>query len=195
MNRRSILSISAMTVLGLALVPSSALSQQKTLKEQLVGTWTLVSYEDINPNGTKKQYLGANPRGILMFDAGGRYALEMGPSDRSKLKGNRDNATAGEFHAAVGTFAASFGTWSVNEADKTLTRRVEGAIIPNAEGKEIGADQTCLPSRSIGSCRETIILAGDELKVTQPAVASTLEQGAITEHQAAVTEIVFKRAK
>ena len=195
MNRRNMFTLSAITVLGLALLPSNIIAQQGTLKQQLVGTWTLVSYQDINPNGTKKQYQGANPKGILMFDAGGRYALVLGPSDRPKLKGNRDNATAGEFHVAVGTFAASFGTWSVNEADKILIRRVEGGIIPNAEGKEIGADQTCLPSRSIGSCREIISLAGDELKVTQPAVASTLEQGAITEHQAAITEIVFKRAK
>jgi hypothetical protein len=195
MNRRSIFTFSAIAVLALALPPSSSVAQQKTLKEQLVGTWTLVSYEDINANGTKKQYQGANPRGILMLDAGGRYALVLGPSDRPKLKGNRDNATAEEFRAAVGTFAATFGTWSVNEADKILIRRVEGALIPNGEGKEIGADQTCLPSRSIGSCREPISLAGDELKVTGPAVATTLEQGPITEHQAAITEIVFKRVK
>jgi hypothetical protein len=43
MNRRSILSISAMTVLALAVLPGSAVAQQKTLKDQLVGTWTLVS--------------------------------------------------------------------------------------------------------------------------------------------------------
>jgi hypothetical protein len=108
-----------------------------SLKDQLVGTWTLVSYEDINPNGTKKQYLGANPRGILMLDAGGRYAWMQGPSDRPKLKGSRAEATAEEFHAAVGTFIASFGTWSVNEADKTLTRQIEGNLIPNVEGNGV----------------------------------------------------------
>jgi hypothetical protein len=42
MNPRSIFSVSAMTVLGLALVPSGAVAQQTTLKEQLVGTWTLI---------------------------------------------------------------------------------------------------------------------------------------------------------
>jgi hypothetical protein len=129
-----------------------------------------------------------------MLDAGGRYAFMYGPSDRPKLKGSRAEATAEEFHTAVGTFAASFGTWSVNEADKTLTRRIEGALIPNGEGQEIFAEQTCLPSRSIGSCREIISLAGDELKITQPAVAGKPpSQGAITEHEAAITEIVLKR--
>jgi hypothetical protein len=39
MNRRSILGLSMMTALGLALLPGNAVSQQKSLKEQLVGTW------------------------------------------------------------------------------------------------------------------------------------------------------------
>ena len=43
MNRRNVLSVSAATVLGLAMMPGSAVSQQKTLKEQLVGNWTFVS--------------------------------------------------------------------------------------------------------------------------------------------------------
>jgi hypothetical protein len=188
-NRRNIVILSAITVLGLALPAGDAAAQQKTLKEQLVGTWTLVSYEDINPNGTKKQYQ------VLMLDAGGRYAWVEAPSDRPKLKGSRADATAEEFHAAVGTFAANFGTWSVNEADKTLIRRIEGALVPNPEGKEAFADYVCLPTRSIGSCRETITLAGDELKVTQPALVGRLDQAAVSEHEAAITEIVFKRAK
>ena len=45
MNRRSILSISAMTVFGLALVAGSAVGQEKSLRDQLVGSWILVSTE------------------------------------------------------------------------------------------------------------------------------------------------------
>jgi hypothetical protein len=197
MNRRTTLSLTTMALLCfmIALPADDAAAQQKSLKDQLVGAWTLVSYEDINPNGTKKQYQGVNPRGILMLDASGRYAWVEAPSDRPKLKGSRADATAEEFHAAVGTFAANFGTWSVNEADKILIRRIEGALIPNGEGKEAFADYVCLPSRSIGSCRETISLAGDELKVIQPALVGRLDQAAVSEHEAAITEIVFKRAK
>jgi hypothetical protein len=55
MNRRSILSLSAITALGLAMLPGSAVSQQKSLKEQLVGAWTLVSSETTAANGTKQQ--------------------------------------------------------------------------------------------------------------------------------------------
>jgi hypothetical protein len=196
MHRRNIFTLSTGTALALALLPNTIVAQQGTLKQQLVGTWTLISYEDINSDGTRKQYQGAGPRGILVLDAGGRYVWVEAPSGRPKLKGSRVEATAEEFHAAVGTFVANFGTWSVNEADKTLIRQVEGALIPNAEGKEAGADNTCIPARPVGSCRDIVSLAGDELKITQPSVVSVLNQTiTVTEHQAAVTEIVFRRAK
>ena len=74
MNRRAILSICTMTVLGLALLPGTAAAQQKSLKEQLVGTWTVVSSESTAPNGAKQQFYGATPKGMLILDAGERFA-------------------------------------------------------------------------------------------------------------------------
>jgi hypothetical protein len=151
MNRRSILSIAAMTVLGLALVPSSAISQQKSLKEQLVGIWTYVSSDIAPANGTKRQAFGANPNGILILDASGRYADVGGRPDRPKFKTpGPATTTTEELAAAAQEFGASFGTWSVSEADKTLTRHVEGALRPNNEGMDF---------------KSSVSLAGDELKL------------------------------
>ena len=58
MNRRHILSLSVTTALGLALLPGSALAQQKPLKERLAGTWTIVSNDNVSPDGTKRQLFG-----------------------------------------------------------------------------------------------------------------------------------------
>ena len=83
-----------------------------------------------------------------------RYALVQGRPDRPKFKaGNnvRVDTPAAEFGEAARAFAANFGTWSVNEADKTLIRRYEAALIPNAEGSET---------------KVTVRLTGDELKLT-----------------------------
>jgi hypothetical protein len=41
MNRRTILSLSTITALGLALSPASAIAQQKSLKNQIIGLWKL----------------------------------------------------------------------------------------------------------------------------------------------------------
>jgi Lipocalin-like domain len=149
MDRRSFLNIFAMTALGLALVSSSAVAQQKSLKEQLVGIWTMVSYEATASNGTERQI--ANPKGILIFDAGGRYATVFGRPDRPKFKSPSQPTTEELAAATDDFFAANFGTWSVSEADKTLTQRYDGALRPDNEGADV---------------KSSVSLTGDELRLT-----------------------------
>jgi hypothetical protein len=118
-----------------------ALGQKKggALNKQLVGTWTLVSNDTITPNGARRQDYGPNPKGILMLDGRGRYAYVIGRPDRPKFKPGanlRLDTPAAEFGEAARAFAANFGTWSVNEADKTLIRKYELALIPNNDNQE-----------------------------------------------------------
>jgi hypothetical protein len=168
MNRRNLLSISAMTVLGLAFFSSNAIAQQKSLKDQLVGTWTVVSRVNTLPDGTKRPL--SNAKGIAFFDAGGRYAVVLGRGDRPKFK-TANQPTTEELAAATSDFfAANFGTWSVNEADKTVTLRYDGALRPNNEGTDV---KTC------------VSLAGDELKLSN----STSTAGGT------IIETVLRRAK
>jgi hypothetical protein len=150
------LAVAASAIVGLivAFPRGDAIAQQRTLKEQLVGVWSLVSVDITAPNGTKRQDFGANPRGILILDASGRYALVQGRPDRPKFKAGsnvRMETAAAELGEAARAFAANFGTWSVNESDRTLVRRYEAALIPNAEGSET---------------KVTVTLSGDELKLS-----------------------------
>lgn len=157
MQRRVAWQLFAAAVLGIALSSSAAVSQQKSLKDQLVGTWTLVSIVNTSPTGAKRDLFGANPKGLLMLDAGGRYVSVSTDRDRSAFKTrNRDKWTADEYKAAVLGTRAQFGTWSVNEADKTLVQHIDGSITPNNEGSE---------------ARRSINLAGDELTLTTTEVA------------------------
>jgi hypothetical protein len=152
MNRRTALAIIAVALLGTVLSTDFALAQQRPLKDQLVGTWMLVSNETGPMNGTKRQV--ANPKGILMLDAGGRYALFTVRGDRPKYK-SAGAPTTEEIAATVRDYVAgNFGAWSVNEADKTFTRRYEGALNPNNEGTEAKA---------------TVSISGDEMRLTTVA--------------------------
>src|SRR4051812_23013029 len=120
MKLRSILTLSVITVCGLALQTGSAAAQQKSLKEQLTGTWTLVSWTAKNKDGTSRSPM-KDPKGAIVFDpAGGFYFVVLG-GDLPKLAANdRLNTTPEENKAiAEGTFAY-FGTYSINEADKSF---------------------------------------------------------------------------
>jgi hypothetical protein len=78
MNRRNILSLSAVTALGLAMLPGNAVAQTKSLKDQLVGTWTLVSAESAAKDGTKIPFIeGTNLNGLLVLDASGRISFQV----------------------------------------------------------------------------------------------------------------------
>jgi hypothetical protein len=123
---------------------------QSALKEQLIGAWSLVSC-----NGTDGPSCAGDPNGIHMLDASGRYAMVIAARDRPKFTDliqtqPRLTLSAEEYKAAAVGLVANFGTWSVNEADKTITYHVDGALFPSVEGMDFKA---------------TVSLSGDELKV------------------------------
>ncbi len=76
MYRRNIVGISALVV-GLAMVPGGAGAQQKSIKDQVVGTWTLLLADNIKDDGTHVSSYGPNPEGLLVFTADGHYSLQI----------------------------------------------------------------------------------------------------------------------
>ena len=144
MKQLSILGLSAMLGAGLAL-SGSAVAQQKSLKEQLVGTWILVSC-DLSRDGTTVPFC-VNASGSLSFDASGRYTMVT--AARGRPKADR-NSPADEIKAAVQGVVAGFGTWSANDVDKIITRHREGALFSNIEGTDT---------------KDMAIVVGDELRL------------------------------
>lgn len=158
-------------IVGLMLLGTSASwGQQKPLKGQVVGAWTLVSIEVTSKDGTKRPgFGGPNAKGILILDATGRYAQVTGSPDRPKLKTTvRKDIPAAELGEAARTFDARFGTWSVNEADKTLIQTSELDMISDEARTET---------------KSSVSLAGNELKLVAMSAAG------------ATIEFIYRRAK
>jgi hypothetical protein len=83
----------ALLCMAAGLSASDSLAQQKSLKEQLLGTWTLVSSDQIRPDGSKLKQFGANPKGINIFDANGRFFVMIASDDNSQIAA-RDSTRA-----------------------------------------------------------------------------------------------------
>src|SRR5262245_50686029 len=168
MNR--ILSISAIAAIALTMGSTQIVAQQKTLKEQLVGSWTLVSAETIEPNGTKIALVKGTPvKGFHVFTADGRASFQVIGDHQTVASNDRTKMTPEEMKAMAESTLSYFGTYTVNEAEKSYTLRIEGSSFQN---------QTANPAKRM------VELNGDDLKVTNP--------GRLAGGQ---TVIVWKRVK
>jgi lipocalin-like protein len=134
MNRRVVLSKSGIALLGLTLVPGAALSQQKSLKEQLVGTWEFVSSNAKRGDGSP--LWGQNPKGLFIITTDGHFSWQVFRSDRPNFT-DRLKATADEYKTTMLGSLAYFGTYSVNEVEKTITFITEGSTFPHSEGETL----------------------------------------------------------
>ena len=134
---RRCINVLCLSATALVLLPTGVVAQQKSLKEQIQGPWSLASCNSTTAKGEKSPQCANNPRGIMILAGNGNYALAV-------FAGGRKDANS------PGA-AASFGTWSVNEADKTLTIHFVGALNPANEGTDL---------------KLNISLNGEELKTT-----------------------------
>lgn len=147
----------ALLILGIVLSGRDAIGQ--TAKD-LVGVWTPVSVEAFGPN----------PKGLLIFEANGRFSLQLLKADLPKYaSGRRDQGTDSENKTTVQGAISYYGTYSVNETDVVF--HVEACSFPNWTG----TDQK----------RHNVTLSGDELKYTNPAPSVG----------GPATVLVWKRAK
>jgi lipocalin-like protein len=158
-------------ILSCALASGSAIAQQKTLKDQVTGHWIFVSSIDTNKDGTKTNRFGPNAKGLVMFDPSGRFSFFISRADIPKFAANSINqGTAEENKAVLQGSIAYYGTWTVDEASKTLITNVEAATYPNLNG--------ATQKRTITS------LTADELKYTNPATTAGTS-----------SDVIWRRAK
>lgn len=97
--------LSSLMILTLASIatPSFAQTPAKSLKDQLVGHWQLVSVtiNDRTP-------YGANPQGSMFLDAGGHYSVIVISTGNARS-------------------ISYFGTYTVNNADNSMTIYVDAS--------------------------------------------------------------------
>ncbi len=96
--RTLVLTTMTLLILGVAWPSGNALAQQKTLQEQLIGTWTYVSVDAIRPDGSRVPMFGSNPQGLAIFESNGRYVLLTArPGQPRFASNNRMEGTPEEY--------------------------------------------------------------------------------------------------
>lgn len=137
---------------------------------KLEGVWSLVSVENIDPEGHKTFPYGAQPQGMLVFEANGTYAIQILKAVRPKVSANDKNKASAEENAAlVQGNNSHFGSFSVDAEKRVIRFNIEHAFYPNWEGTVQ---------------ERTYFLENDTLRYV---VTQTTNGGAIT------AEVVWKR--
>jgi hypothetical protein len=157
MNKFGLIGLSTLLALESAL-PGSALGQENSLKDKLVGTWLQVSVDVVYPDGTKHPLYGENPKGIVIYTSDGYFSLMQARLDLPKLASGRPaTATVDEAKAVVAGSIAYFGRYSLDETSNVLSVDIQASTFANQVG-----DPT--EKRTITS------LTGRELKFTRHGV-------------------------
>lgn len=98
------------------------------LKDQVVGSWTIVSNTEDYADGSKSMW-GPDIKGSLMMAANGQFSLQIGVGGRPVPQGNPAENPAGKY-------IAYFGTYAISDADKTLTFNIVRSSFPAWDGTQ-----------------------------------------------------------
>jgi hypothetical protein len=115
------------------------------VREQLAGSWSLVSRVSTLANGEvlPDRGLATTPKGLLIYDRTGHVAPQLSRQGRTvemigeecqeaaKIRGTNDTAQT------VLGYDAYFGTFTVNEKEGFVVHHLESALFPGDMGKGI----------------------------------------------------------
>jgi hypothetical protein len=110
-------------------------AEEQSIKDGIVGAWSLVAVTADLANGNKSEPFGADPKGTIIFTSDGHFSLFQSRAELPKISTNdRTKATTEEATAIISGSIAYFGTYSVNEGDRSLSITLEGSTFPNLLG-------------------------------------------------------------
>lgn len=108
-----------------------------TLKNELIGTWKLLSYIEVPLNGVDSKFpMGKNPKGLLMQDGDGYMSMQISSSERNSFSSDdRYQADQEELISQVQGFIAFAGSYKINETKAVIQYAMTTSSYPNWEGK------------------------------------------------------------
>jgi hypothetical protein len=151
MYQGNILRIGGIASAALFILTSGVASQtqQKPAKELIAGNWILMIADNVRREGNNSPGFGPLPTGTATFGGDGRYSFEVTPSTGSQ----------------PGVKAS--GTYSLDEAGKALTLKVEESSIPNWKGTTQNGTIKFVSSDHLGWTTSAPLAASDEFTGTE----------------------------
>jgi hypothetical protein len=129
--------------------------ESQSIGAQIVGTWKLAGIVVHHPDGTETpDRLGPNPIGYIMYDRSGHMSVQFMSTTRTA-----DTPVSSGY-------TAYFGTYTIDEQEKSVTHHVEGSVSLTGAG---------------GNPKRFVELNGDDLKlIVRGAPSADGSPGSVT---------------
>jgi Lipocalin-like domain len=128
-NRRDLFLGSAALGAGLVALPAASMAQARSVKEMLVGAWSLIDIYDETTDGVHHQSWGPGVEGLTIYTARGQFSAQV-------MAANRDKTLSKDPRQPVGLCVSYFGSYSVDEAAMSAVLRIERSSFPAWDGIE-----------------------------------------------------------
>ncbi len=106
-------------------------------KEKFTGAWRLISAEFRTEEGEVTYLLGREAIGQIMYDGKRNMSAQLGKAGQPRFASNDWlKGTPEETKSAFEGYRCYFGTYEVDEENKTVTHHVQGSLFPNWIGTD-----------------------------------------------------------
>ncbi len=108
------------------------------MKNNLLGTWQLVSCKLVDINGVEQPDPFGDASGVIMYDNQGTMAAQLMKSQHRNFQPrNLLDASDAAYKDAFTNYIAYYGTYRINEKESIVTHTVRGSLWPNMIGLEV----------------------------------------------------------
>ena len=187
MRKVDILVIAIVMSLTLAPPVNSAFAQQ-SLKDKIVGTWKIISWESLRPSGQViNVWMGPHPTGLIIYQSNGYMAVQIMADPRPTF--TQPPAISpppyDEFRNAYFGYYAYWGTYTINDAGNGVVHNVEGSARPAEVGRKY--------QRSISIDGTKIVITTPSYKAGLALPHDLLERMQIPADEELLNRLIFER--
>jgi Lipocalin-like domain len=177
------------TSLTVTLSMSTAFAQQP-IKDRLIGTWKVISWESLRPNGQIVNiWMGPHPTGLIIYQPNGYMAVQIMADPRPTFAQSPAASPPpyDEFRDAFFGYYAYWGTYTINEAENSVVHDVQGSERPYEVGTKF---------------RRSVTIDGGKLVITTPPYKAglrlphdILERVQVPDSEELVNRLTFERVE
>lgn len=109
-----------------------------SIKNEIIGTWELLSYIEVPVDGTDSLFpFGKSPKGLLLYSPDGYMAVQISVSDELKyVSDDRMQASVYELNNRMRGFIAFSGKYIIDNRNAHVIYDISSSLFPNWEGSQ-----------------------------------------------------------